>query len=49
MRKAAIALALAVSLGGCANLQNAWQTFSSAQVTPSGRTHHRKRSSTLER
>jgi len=34
MRKAAIALALAVSLGGCANLQNAWQTFSSAQVTP---------------
>ena len=34
MRKIAIACAIALSLGGCANLQNAWGVLTSVQVTP---------------
>lgn len=33
MRKLALSLLLALSLGACANLQNTWNTLTSAQVT----------------
>ena len=34
MKKLLFAVSLALSLGGCANLQNAWQMITSASVSP---------------
>ena len=34
MRKIIVVAALALSLGGCANLQNAWNTLTGARVSP---------------
>jgi opacity protein-like surface antigen len=36
MRKVLLAAALALSLAGCANLQNAWDTVTGARVSPQG-------------
>ena len=34
MKKLLFAVSLALALGGCANLQNAWQVITSASVSP---------------